>query len=130
MSAGDAGTSTGGTAVVVVDVAGYRTPDLVLVDVLTRICLSAARLRAQVVVRGAGQDLERLLEFVGLLAVVPMNARIQDSEVRGEPEALEEPGVEEVVDVGDAPAPELQNLDGPGLAAPTRPTRFVLGEGG
>lgn len=130
MSAGDAGTTTGGRALVVVDVAGYRSPDVVLVDVLSRISLIAGRLGAHVVVRGAGPDLERLLEFVGLLAVVPISIRASDSELRGEPEALEEPGVEEVMDVRDAPSPELQNLDRPGLPPSTRPTRFVLGEGG
>ena len=73
MSAGDAGTTTGGLPLVVVDVRGYRSADLVLVDTLLRIRLTAGRLGARVAVQGARQDLARLLEFLGLLAVVPLD---------------------------------------------------------
>jgi len=128
MSAGDDGTSTGDGAVVVVDVTGYRRPDLVLVDTLARIRLVAARLGARVTVLGSGSDLARLLELVGLLAVVPLER--PRSQVCGEPEPPEEPRVEEVVDVRHPPVPELQHLDAPRLEPPTWPTRLVLGEGG
>jgi hypothetical protein len=73
MSAGDAGTTTGGPALVVVDVRGYRRADLVLVDTLLHIRLTAGRLGARVVVHGGREDLARLLEFLGLLAVVPLD---------------------------------------------------------
>ena len=130
MSAGDAGTTTGGLPLVVVDVRGYRSADLVLVDTLLRIRLTAGRLGARVAVQGARQDLARLLEFLGLLAVVPLDPEAPGSEVCREPEALEEPGVEEVVDVGHPTVPQLQDLDAPRLVPPTGPARPVLGEGG
>jgi hypothetical protein len=128
MSAGGDGTTRGGS-LVVVDVSGYRPADLVLVDTLTRIRLVAGRLGARVAVRGAGSDLARLLEFAGLLAVIPLEADPPGSHVSGEAEAPEEPGVEEVVDVGHPPVPELQHLDRPRLAPPTD-GGLVLGEGG
>jgi STAS domain len=128
MSAGGDGTTTSGEATVVVDVSGYRRPDLLIVDTLARIRLVAWRLGAPVTVRGAGSDLARLLELVGLLAVIPLEGPC--SQLRGEPEPLEEAAVHEVVDVAQPSVPDLQHLDAPGLEPPTRPTRLVLGEGG
>jgi hypothetical protein len=130
MSAGDPGTTTGERALVVVDVRGYRRPDLVLVDTLTRVRLVAGRLGARIAVQGAGPDLVRLLEFVGVRTVVPLVDPAALSEPGGQPEALEEPGVEEVVDVLQPPVPELEDLDRPRFVPPTRPARPVLGEGG
>jgi hypothetical protein len=120
---------TGERPVVIVDVSGYHCPDLVLVDVLSRVRLVAGRVGAVVEVRGAGQDLARLLVLVGLLAVLPVDGVAPASEVGGEPEALEEPGVEEVVDVRHAPAADLEHLDRPRLVLPPGPARPVLGEG-
>ena len=113
---------------VVVDVSGYRHPDLALVDVLTRLRLVTRRLGAELLVLGAGEDLGRLLDLLGLLGVVPV-ASAGDSEFGGEAEPREQPGVEEVVDVSDAPVPQLEHLDGPRRQPPAG-TGFVLGEGG
>jgi hypothetical protein len=130
MSAGDDSTATGRTAVVVVDVSGYRRPDLVLVETLARIRLVTARVGARMAVRGAGSDLARLLELVGLLAIIPLEAPPPLSQMRGNAEAREEPGVEEVMDVSHAPASELEDLDGPGVEPGTGGAGLVVGEGG
>jgi hypothetical protein len=129
MSAGGDGT-TGGGGLVVVDVSGYGRADLVLVDTLTRVRFVAGRLGARVAVCGASSDLARLLEFVGLLGVIPLEPDAPGSQVPGEAEAREEPGVEEVVDVGHPPVPELQHLDRPRLVPPDGAAGLVLGEGG
>jgi hypothetical protein len=113
---------------IVVDVGGYRYPDLVLVDVLTRLRLVTRRLGAELLVLGAGEDLERLLALLGLLGVVPL-ARGDGSELGGEAEPREEPGVEEVVDVGDPSVAQLEHLDAPRRQPPAG-TGLVLGEGG
>jgi STAS domain len=113
---------------VVVDVGGYSKPDLVLVDLLARLQLVAGRLGAAVIVLGATPELEQLLAFVGLLAVVPLR-RVDDSELGREPEPCEEPGVEEVVDVRDPARAQLEHLDAPGREPPAG-TGLVLGEGG
>jgi hypothetical protein len=114
---------------VVVDVSGYGRPDLVLVNVLTRVRLVTGRLGIGLEVRGGDRALAQLLELVGLLAVVPIDA-VAVSQARGEPEALEEPGVEEVVDVRDASVTQLEHLDRPRLVPPAGPAGPVLGEGG
>lgn len=101
---------------VVVDVGGYQKPDLALVDVLARLRLVAGRLGAGLVVLGASPELEQLLALVGLLAVVPLHPA-ESSELRGEPEAREQPGVEEVVDVADLAAGDLDHLDRPRVVA-------------
>jgi len=117
-----------GVPLIVVDVSTYRRPDLVLVDVLCRLRLVTGRLGLPLEVRGAGRELGRLLELVGLLTVVPLRADAF-SEVRRGAEALEEPGVEEVVDVGDPPAAQLEDLDRPRLVPPPGAAGPVLGEG-
>ena len=114
---------------VVVDVSGYRRPDLALVDVLSRLRLVTARLGVALEVRGAGSDLARLLEYVGLLAVIPVDAH-GFSEVGGETEALEQAAVEEVMDVRDPPVADLEHLDRPRLVPPPGAAGTVLGEGG
>jgi hypothetical protein len=113
---------------VIVDVGGYSKPDLVLVDVLARLRLVAGRLGASLVVLGASPELEQLLALVGLLAVVPLHPP-ESSELRREPEAREQPGVEEVVDVRDPAVAELEHLDAPRREPPTGPG-LVLGEAG
>jgi hypothetical protein len=113
---------------VVVDVGGYRKPDLVLVDVLARLRLVAGRVGASLVVLGASPELEQLLALVGLRAIVPLPSR-ESSELRREPEAREQPGVEKVVDVGDPAVTELDHLDAPGREPPAGPG-LVLGEAG
>jgi hypothetical protein len=115
---------------VVVDVSGYRKPDLVLVDLLARLRLVAGRLGAGLVVLGASPELERLLAFVGLLAVVPLDgSELDRSELGRESEPREQPGVEKVVDVRDPAVAQLEHLDGPRREPPTG-GGFVLGEAG
>jgi STAS domain len=113
---------------VVVDVSGYSKPDLVLVDLLARLRLVAGRCGAGLVVRGASPELERLLAFVGLLAVFPLGPP-DGSELGREPEPREQPGVEEVVDVGDPAVADLDHLDAPRREPPAGPG-LVLGEAG
>jgi hypothetical protein len=113
---------------VVVDVGRYRKPDLALVDVLARVRLVSGRLGAGLVVLNASPELEQLLALVGLLAVVPLH-RAEGSELRREPEACEQPRVEEVVDVGDPAVAELDHLDAPRREPPAGPG-LVLGEAG
>jgi hypothetical protein len=113
---------------VVVDVVGYRKPDLVLVDLLARLRLVAGRLGVDLVVRGASPELERLLALVGLLAVVPLEP-LDGSELGRQPEPREQPGVEKVMDVGDPAVAELDHLDAPRCEPPAG-TGLVLGEAG
>lgn len=120
--------TAGGIAVVVVDVSGYQRPDLQLIDMIARVRLAAARLGASFAVRGAGPDVVRLLELVGLPEVIPLDASPPLQALR-EPEPGEQAGVEEVVDVRDPPASDLQDLDGPRLVPPPGTARPVLGEG-
>src|SRR3954469_6625760 len=113
---------------VVVDVSGYSPPALVLAALLARLRLVARRLGAAVVVLGAPPELDQLLAFVGLLAVVPLR-RVDGSELGREPKPREQPGVEEVVDVGDPAVAQLEHLDAPGREPPAG-TGLVRGEGG
>jgi hypothetical protein len=124
--------------VVVLDVHGCR-PDLALVDVVLRVVLVGRRLGAEVQVVGAGPGLWRLLAFTGLDSVLPdllardvaADAGEQvGSELGRQPEAVEEPGVEEVVDVRDASVAQLEHLDRPWREPPAGPPGLVLGEGG
>ena len=115
---------------VVVDLTGCRWADLALVDLLARVCLQARRAGARAVVvpdarRAAA--LAALLDLAGLAGVVPLSE--PRSEPRRQAEPLEEPGVEEVVDVGDPPLADLQHLQGPRLVAPVG-GGLVLGEPG
>lgn len=111
-----------GRAVVVVDVSGYPRVDLVLVDALCRVRLAAGRLGARLEIVGGRPDLGRLLELVGLLEAV-------GSEPLGQAEPGEQPGVEEVVDVGDPAVAQFQDLDRPGDVPAVGPGGPVLGEG-
>jgi ABC-type transporter Mla MlaB component len=77
--------------------------DLSVVDVLARIALIAGRRHTSVRVSSTCGDLEGLLTLTGLASVLPVET-VCELEAAGQPEALEERGVEEVVDVGDLPA--------------------------
>jgi ABC-type transporter Mla MlaB component len=82
-------------AVVVCDV-GDLEADIVTVDVLARLQLTARRLGRRIELRSATPELARLLAFVGLSDVLELGLRRQ-------PEEREEPRrVEERVDRGDA----------------------------
>jgi hypothetical protein len=77
--------------VVVCDVAAVARADVVTVEALARLRLTARRHGWDLVVGGAGADLLRLLRLVGLTDVLP--------QVRREPEQREQAGgVEEVGD--------------------------------
>ena len=83
-------------SVVICDVAGVARPDVVTVDALARLRLTARRHGCELVVGGAGAELSRLLRLVGLTDVLPQVGR--------EPEQREQAGsVEEVGDGRDPP---------------------------
>ncbi len=77
--------------------------DLSVLDVLARIALMAVRRHTSVRVTSARGDLEGLLTLTGLASVVTVESERRRKSA-GKAEALEERGVEEVVDVGDPTA--------------------------
>lgn len=82
--------------VVVCDVADLADPDLVTVEALVRLRLTARRHGWSLVVSGAGPDLLGLVRLLGLTDVLPQTG--------GQPEQREQvAGVEEVVDGHDPP---------------------------
>jgi ABC-type transporter Mla MlaB component len=82
-------------AVVVCDVGGLKA-DIVTVDVLARLQLTARRLGCRIELHSGTPELARLLAFVGLADVLGLGPRRQ-------PEEREQPRrVEERVDRGDA----------------------------
>ena len=101
---------------VVLDVSGCSA-DLALVDVVLRVVLQARRLGADVAVRGMSAPLAGLLRYTGLDGalggLVDPGVDRAGSELGGQPEPGEEAGVEEVVDVLDAPVTQLEDLDAP-----------------
>ena len=109
-----------------IDLTGWRTADLALVDLLARLCLQARRLGARVVVVPGGTGLGALLDLTGLAGIVPLAG----SEPGGQAETLEQAGVEKVMDVRDPALAQLEDLQGPGLEAGPRGAGLVLGEGG
>jgi len=83
-------------SVVICDVAGVARPDVVTVDALARLHLTARRHGCELIVGGAGPELSRLLRLVGLTDVLPQVGR--------EAEQREQAGgVEEVGDGRDPP---------------------------
>ena len=87
--------------VVVCDVQGV-TPDVVAVDVLARLQLTARQSGGEVWLRGASDELKGLLDLTGMCEVLPCAAlRL---ETVGQAEQREDPlGVEEEDDPGDPP---------------------------
>jgi len=67
-----------------------------LVDVLARAQLAARRSGRRITIRNVGEDLRGLLELVGLAGVLAVEPRRQ-------PEALEQLGVDEVMEPRDGP---------------------------
>jgi ABC-type transporter Mla MlaB component len=57
--------------VVVCDVAGLVAPDAVAVDALARLQLTAKRMRAEIRLRGASDELRDLLDLTGLCEALP-----------------------------------------------------------
>lgn len=118
---------------VVVDLTGCRWADLALVDLLARIRLAAHRRGAAVVVVPGNPALPGLLELLGLRGVValrPAQRQPAGSEPGGQAEALEEPRIEEMVDVGDFAVAQFEHLDRPGREPLAGPGGLVLGEAG
>jgi hypothetical protein len=86
-----------GAVVVICDVGDFAEPDVVLVDALARLQLTARRLGASLELARASPQLTLLLALIGIGHVLPSAGHL-----RREPEQREESvGVEEVVDPGD-----------------------------
>jgi hypothetical protein len=86
-----------GAAVVICDVGDFAEPDVVLVDALARLGLTARRLGASLELARASPQLTLLLALIGLGHALPGAGHL-----RREPEEGEDGvGVEEVVDPGD-----------------------------
>ena len=96
--------------------------DLATVGVLARRRLAAQRRGARLEVRGAGPELQRLLELVGLDAVLlgPGGS----GQVVGQPEGGEQLGADEVRDARDPALAHAEDVDRPRL--PPRPVRRGL----
>lgn len=95
-----AGAGSGGAAVVVVcDVHGLRA-DIGAIDALARLALTARRLGGRISLRGASEDLLRVVAFCGLRAVLPLGGVQAQRQAEEREQAL---GVEERVDRRDAP---------------------------
>lgn len=85
-----------GPGIVDCDVAAVASPDVVTVEALARLRLTARRHGWQFVVRGAGPGLRQLVGLLGLTDAL--------GEAGGQPEQREEAGgVEEAGDGGDPP---------------------------
>jgi ABC-type transporter Mla MlaB component len=90
----------GDADVVTCDVGSLLDVDLVTVDALARMLLTARRTGGSVQVRGASAELLRLLDLAGLTEIVPRTNESPFEMVR-QAEAGEQGRVEEVVDVHD-----------------------------
>lgn len=89
--------------VVVCEVSGVTCPDLVTVEALARLRMTARRHGWRLAVGGAGPALRGLLDLLGLADVLPVADRRSSGEVGRQPEEREEAGgVQEVVDRRDA----------------------------
>ncbi len=94
---------SGRADLLVCDLAGVAHPDLVVVDALARLQLTARRLGCALRLRHAGDDMRALLAFVGLADVVRGDADL-GVEAGWQAEQREEAlGVEEETDPGDDP---------------------------
>jgi anti-anti-sigma regulatory factor len=88
-------------AVVVCDVAGIAEPSAVTVEALARLRLTARRLGADILVRGAPARLRQLLALTGLGEAIPLDGG-SDLEPHRQAEQREQPlDVEEVGDCSD-----------------------------
>ena len=86
---------------VICDVGELGDPDIVTVNALARLQLTARRLGRQIRLRDACEELQKLLALVGLSDVVPLTGGAQPG---GKPEERKQTrGVEKRVDPGDAP---------------------------
>jgi hypothetical protein len=90
--------ATSDAAVVVCDVGGLPA-DIVTVDALARLQLTARRLGRRIELRSRSPELDRLVAFVGLADVLGLGGHCGQAEERVQPRA-----VEERVDRGDPAA--------------------------
>jgi STAS domain len=90
--------ATSDAAVVVCDVGGLPA-DIVTVDALARLQLTACRLGRRIELRSRSPELDRLVAFVGLADVLGLGGHCGQAEERVQPRA-----VEERVDRGDPAA--------------------------
>ena len=90
--------------VVVYDVGSLVDPDLVAVDALARLQLTAKRHGCSIRLRHADDELRALLALVGLRQILPVFAALS-GELQGQAEVREQLAVEvdEVVQVDDPP---------------------------
>jgi len=84
--------SCGGAEVATWAITAWDRRDLAIVDTMARFQLLARRIDCRIEVRDPCPDLARLLDFVGLAELLSGGV-----EMGGQPEDLEEPGIEEVV---------------------------------
>jgi ABC-type transporter Mla MlaB component len=89
------------TAVVFCDVSAVPT-DVVLVEALARLQLTARRRGAQLRVRGASCALQQLIAFVGLSGVLPLDVALGVEPSRQAEQREQSRGVQERVEPGDA----------------------------
>jgi hypothetical protein len=89
--------------VFIADMRGERAPSLETVDALARLQLIARQMGVVLLVRTDGDDLRRLIRLAGLDEILICVGSLE-LEALGQPEAREQAGVEEVVDVEDPPA--------------------------
>ncbi|MFC7547664.1 STAS domain-containing protein [Plantactinospora sp. GCM10030261] len=83
-----------GRGTVLCEVSGVARPDVVTVEALARLRLTARRYGRRLLVCGAGPDLLRIIALLGLADALPERS-VQPG---GQPEQREQPGgVEEVV---------------------------------
>ena len=88
---------------VLCDVRGVVDPDVVAVEALARVQLTARRLGHRIRLRHASRELQALLVLTGLCDVVPLYEELS-LEQKGESEEGEQAlGVEEEADPGDLP---------------------------
>ena len=86
--------------VLVCDVGGLKEPDVVAVDAVARLQLTARRLGSRICVRHASAELEELLRFTGLAEICGLRGVLE-----WQAEEREDPlGVEEESELGDPPA--------------------------
>lgn len=85
---------------VVVDVSQVTRPDIATIGALARLELAVRRRGCRVELRGANGALRDLLALAGLTDVLPLDPRLLAVD-EGQPEQREQPGQQEVRDVGD-----------------------------
>ena len=83
------------------DVRAVAHPDAVTIDALARLQLMARRLGSQIGLRNASDELQDLLDFVGLSGVLPLSARSRIEARRQTEEREVRGGVEEEGDPAD-----------------------------